>query len=196
MYISSYPTHVRMNAEKMVKYTRWGHTRSKLYMKLQTFSPTSLPSKNPYSTKIRTSLIPPSQFQKHTMSTLKWMVSHTTFFFLYVTRKYVGLGEQMHRASKNTGSWMEWAFFVGDMERENIAVTMEWDGLHFRGWHKVNIQNFVRAFGVVHFMWHELRNIWTKRRRRRRNYRNKAKKNVEEEFHNGVYGLIDCACEL
>lgn len=25
---------------------------------------------------------------------------------------------------------------------------------------------------------------------------NKEEKKIEEEFHNGVYGLIDCACEL
>lgn len=60
------------NAEKMVKYTRWGHTRSKLYMKTPDIFTDVSAIKNPHSTKnphvSHTTPTPPNS-KKHTMST-------------------------------------------------------------------------------------------------------------------------------
>lgn len=100
------------------------------------------------------------------------MASHTAFFFLYVTRKYVGLGEQMHRASKNTGSWMEWAFFVGDMERENIVVTMVWgDGGGIRLIYRICESFRCRAFYVA---WTQ--EYMDKKKTKKKELQNKEKK--------------------
>lgn len=135
MYISSYPTHVRMERWENGKIHALGSHEVKIVYENSRHFHRRLCHQKPtlYEKSARLSYHPhPSQFQKTHHEHWKWMAHHTTFFFLYVTRKYVGLGEQMHRASKNTGSWMEWAFFfVGDMERENIVVTMEWEWVAF-----------------------------------------------------------------
>lgn len=104
-----------------------------MYMKLQTFSPTSLPSKTHTLQKSARLSYHPLNSKKHNHE--HWNGWHPIpLSFSYTS--HVNMLDWVNKCiepPKILVSWMEWAFFVGDRERENIAVTMEWDGLHFGG---------------------------------------------------------------
>lgn len=66
----------------------------------------------------------------------------------------------------------------------------------FWGWDKVNIQN-LWELSVSCILCGMNSGIYGQKEDEEEGItENKEEKKIEEEFRNGVYGLIDCACEL